>query len=641
MTKLNDYQLFIHGSRYARWFSQHSRRETFMETAYRYTSTWGDLLTLDEADAMVLSILSLESLPSMRALMTAGTALDRCNVCGYNCAYMPVDSFRSFDEALYILMCGTGLGYSVEQKYVKNLPEIAEHFEASDTTIHVADSKAGWARGLKELIAMVASGQIPQWDLTRLRPKGAVLKTFGGRSSGPLPLDDLFRFVVVTLRQAAGRQLTSLECHDMMCMVADCVVSGGVRRSALMCLSDLQDDRLRNAKSGNWYETAGHRANANISSITEGRPPLDVFMDEWKALYMSGSGERGFMNRKAITQHITAHSPLRAIINDWGTNPCAEILLRPFEFCNLSEAVIRATDTLADVARKVVMATIMGTLQSTLTDFKYLRKRWKDNCEEERLLGVSLTGIMDHAFFNGERDPERWPRDFLGDFTESSLEAVLEHLKYLVIDTNRVWAERLGISPSVCATCVKPSGTVSQLALCSPGINPNPAGSQYYLRRVRQDDTDPMTKFLIDQGVPHEESAYKRGETVFEFPLQTGASTVFRRTGIEQLELWLTYQRHWCQHKPSITVMVDDDEWLEVAAWVYKHFDEMTGVAFLPRDGGDYKQAPYLPLDKAAYDTHVSNQPESLDWSKLADYEAEDHTTSSQELACVSGVCEI
>jgi ribonucleoside-diphosphate reductase alpha chain len=547
-------------------------------------------------------------------------------------------------------MCGTGLGYSVEHKYIKNLPEIAEHFEDSDTTIHVADSKAGWARGLKELMAMVAAGQIPQWDLSRLRPKGAVLKTFGGRSSGPDPLDDLFRAVVVTLRQAAGRQLTSLECHDIMCIVADCVVSGGVRRSALMCLSDLQDDRMRNAKSGRWYDEDKHpyRANANISAITEGRPPLDVFMDEWKALYMSGSGERGFMNRK----------PLRNYENiEWGTNPCSEILLRPFEFCNLSEAVIRDNDTLVDVERKVIMATIMGTLQSTLTNFKYLRKRWQQNCEEERLLGVSLTGIMDHWFFNtleipghygdfsslrhqafmkgvGESREQGWNMETWG------LRRVLEYLRQVVIDTNTKWAKRLGVSPSVCTTCVKPSGTVSQLALCSPGINANPAGSQYYLRRVRQDDTDPMTQFLKDQGVPHEESVHKRGETVFQFPLQTGPSTVFRRSAIEQLELWLVYQRYWCQHKPSITVMVDDDEWLEVAAWVYKHFDEMTGVAFLPRDGGIYKQAPYTPLDKDEYDAHVSLQPQ-LDWDKLASYEADDHTTSSQELACVSGVCEI
>lgn len=623
------YQEVIYKSRYARWLEKKGRRENWDETVGRLVNYYAFLgnkdrvLTDEERQELFNAIYNLEVMPSMRALMTAGPTLDRCHVPAYNCAYLPVDSPRSFDEAMYILMCGTGVGFSVEDQYVRQLPKISEEFEKTDTVIRVADSKEGWAKSFREIISLLIAGQIPKWDVSGVRGAGERLKTFGGRASGPAPLVDLFEFATILFQGAAGRRLTSIECHDLMCKVADIVVVGGVRRSAMISLSDVTDDRMRVAKMGEWWNGHGHRRLSNNSAVYDHRKPdMSLFIKEWKSLYDSKSGERGLFSRYAC-QRIAERNGRRDSSFDFGTNPCSEIILRPFQFCNLTEVVVRATDGLEELKRKVKVATILGTIQSTFTDFKYLRKVWKNNCDEERLLGVSLTGVCDN----------------INLLTKENLNELLS----TAITTNAEWAEKLGISPSSAITCVKPSGTVSQLVDSSSGLHTR--HSPYYLRTIRADNKDPLTEFLKDVGVYNEpDNMAPETTTVFYFPIQSpeGAVTREDQTAIEALELWSHLQDNWCEHKPSATVSVRESEWMDVGAWVYKNFDILSGVSFLPYDGGSYRQAPYQELTKEEFDEWVAEHPApEIDWAKMQSYEKSDHTTASQELACTGTSCEI
>ena len=627
----SDYQTFIATSRYARWLEEEGRRETWGETVERYlqniAKTWLKPVDLDE---MREAILSLEVMPSMRSLMTAGESSERDNTCMYNCSYLPVDDPKSFDEAMFILLCGTGVGFSVERQFITKLPEVPSLFE-SDTTVVIKDSKEGWAKGLRQVLALLWAGEIPKWDVSKVRPAGARLKTFGGRASGPAPLVDLFNFAVTTFKGAQGRRLSSIECHDLMCKIGEVVVVGGVRRSAMISLSNLSDDRMRHAKSGNWWENAGHRALANNSVSYTEKPDSMSFMREWAALMESGSGERGIFNREASIKQAAKNGrrTTRKVHGNYefGTNPCSEIILRPNQFCNLTEVVIRATDSIEDLARKVRLATVLGTIQSTYTHFPYLRKVWRFNTEEERLLGVSLTGIMDNKLMTT---------------ANAGLSETLEHLRNVAISTNAEWADRLGIPHSTAITCVKPSGTVSQLVDSASGIHAR--HSPHYIRTVRGDNKDPLTQFMIDQGVPNEPDVMKPdATTVFSFPMQSplGAVCTADMTAIEQLDMWLMYQRHWCEHKPSVTINVKADEWLEVGAFVYKHFDEMSGVSFLPFNEHTYQQAPYQECVATDYHILLDQMPNNIDWDKLSDYEKEDNTSGMQTMACTGDVCEM
>tara|TARA_B100000315_G_scaffold49794_2_gene44397 strand:- start:479 stop:2404 length:1926 start_codon:yes stop_codon:yes gene_type:complete len=631
------YQEFIHLSRYSRWLPDKERRETWDETVARYfdffTEHLKDLhefkLTKELRDELEEAVLSLKIMPSMRCIMTAGEALKRENIAGYNCSYIAIDRVQSFDEILYVLMNGTGVGFSVERQYVSQLPVIAEDFNPSDTVIVVADSKLGWARAFKELLGMLYIGQIPRWDISKIRPAGAPLKTFGGRASGPEPLEALFNFSVNIFRNASGRKLSSIECHDIVCKIADIVVVGGVRRSALISLSNVSDDRMRAAKSGQWWTTEPQRALANNSACYTEKPDIGVFMDEWKSLYESKSGERGIFNRESAVKMAEQSGRRNTTDYEFGTNPCSEIILRNREFCNLSEVVVRATDTKTSLLKKVRLATILGTFQSTLVNFKYVSKAWKKNCEEERLLGVSLTGIMDSEKTNGKS-----PRQ--------ALSSLLQDLKNEAIRTNAEFAKKIGIEQSVAVTCVKPSGTVSQLVDAASGIHAR--HNPYYVRTVRGDKKDPLTKMMMDAGFPVEDDQTNPSHTsVFSFPMKVDGSAVFRTdlSAIEQLELWLVYQKYWCEHKPSITVSVKEKEWLEVGAWVYEHFDYMSGVSFLPFSEHTYKQAPYQDIQKDEYELLIKEMPKEVEWSRLSDYEKTDMTIASQELACSSGFCEI
>jgi ribonucleoside-diphosphate reductase alpha chain len=620
-----DYQSFIHKSRYAKYFDGYGR-ESWDDTVARYsTNVIKDMVDVETKRDIEQAILGLEIMPSMRAMMTAGPALERDNTAGYNCSYLPVDDPKSFDEAMFILLCGTGVGFSVERQFISKLPEVPELFE-SDTTVVVKDSKEGWAKAFRQVLALLWSGEIPKWDVSRVRPAGARLKTFGGRASGPAPLVELFNFAVSTFKAAQGRKLSSMECHDLMCFIGQIVVVGGVRRSAMISLSNLSDDRMRHAKSGQWWETAAHRALANNSVSYTEKPDVETFMREWTALIESKSGERGIFNRQASKKQA-AKNGRRDPTYEFGTNPCSEIILRPYQFCNLTECVVRATDTIEDLERKVRLATILGTIQSSYTKFPYLRKVWQKNTEEERLLGVSLTGIMDNPLMTA---------------ANAGLEKTLERLKNVAVDTNREWAERLGIPVSAAITCVKPSGTVSQLVDSASGIHAR--HSPYYIRTVRGDNKDPLTQFMIDQGIPAEPCVFKGDTTtVFSFPQKSPEKAVTRNdmTAVEQLEMWLTYQRHWCEHKPSVTISVRDHEWLDVGAFVYKHFDEMSGVSFLPHSDHTYQQAPYQDCTKEEYEELLAKMPERIDWSKLSEYEQEDNTVAMQTMACSGDSCEI
>ena len=572
------------------------------------------------------AVIHLKIMPSMRCLMTAGEALKRENIAGYNCSYVAVDRPQAFDEILYVLMNGTGVGFSVERQFVSNLPTVADEFHPSDTTIVVQDSKMGWAKAFKELVAMLYHGQIPKWDLSKVRPAGAPLKTFGGRASGPEPLRRLFEFTKEIFQNAHGRKLSSIECHDIVCKTAEIVVVGGVRRSALISLSNLSDDRMRVAKSGQWWIDNGQRALANNSACYTEKPDIGIFMDEWKALYDSKSGERGIFNRESAKK-IAEKNERRDVGHDFGTNPCSEIILRSREFCNLSEVVVRPDDTEDTLLNKVRLATILGTFQSTLTNFKYVSKDWKKNCVEERLLGVSLTGIMDNKWTAGKLN---------------GLDVLLKNLKQMSVDTNKEWSNKLKINQSAAITCVKPSGTVSQLVDSASGIHAR--HNPYYIRTVRGDKKDPLTKMMVEQGFPAEDDVMKPNDTtVFSFPIKCSPDAVFRQdlTAIEQLELWKTYQVHWCEHKPSVTISVKEEEWIDVGAWVYKNFDLMSGVSFLPYSEHTYKQAPYQDCNEKEYKDLMNKMPTNVDWNKLSQYEKSDMTVGSQELACSAGSCEI
>jgi ribonucleoside-diphosphate reductase alpha chain len=622
---MTDYQQFIALSRYARWLLDENRRETWAETVDRYVENVVKKVAPDVADTIKDAIFNLDVMPSMRAVMTAGPALDRDNTAGYNCSYLPVDDPKSFDEAMFILLCGTGVGFSVERQYVNKLPEVPEKLFDSDTVIAVKDSKEGWAKSYRQLLAMLWAGEVPKWDVSRVRPAGAKLKTFGGRASGPQPLVDLFKFTIDKFRKAAGRKLSSIECHDIMCKIGEVVVVGGVRRSAMISLSNLSDDRMRHAKSGQWWKTDSQRALANNSVSYTEKPDAETFMREWLALVESKSGERGIFNRQASKKQA-AKNDRRDPDFDFGTNPCSEIILRPYQFCNLTEVVCRSDDTLEALKEKVRLATILGTIQSTLTHFPYLRKVWKDNTETERLLGVSLTGIMDCPQLNDRL----------------IVAHRLDDLRQIAIDTNKEWAEKLGIPQSAAITCIKPSGTVSQLVDSASGIHAR--HSAYYIRTVRGDNKDPLTQFMKSVGVPSEPDVMKPDSTtVFSFPQKSpdGAITRNDMTAIEQLEFWLTYQRHWCEHKPSITVTVRDAEWVDVGAWVYRHFDEISGISFLPHSDHSYKQAPYQECSEREYNDMLSLMPTKIDWTRLSEFEKDDATSGSQTLACSGGVCEI
>jgi ribonucleoside-diphosphate reductase alpha chain len=636
-----EYQSFIHLSRYARWNYTLKRRETWEETVDRLVTFFKEHLDnkhdfkLDnglEADLRE-AIINLDVMPSMRCLMTAGEALKKENIAGYNCSYAKVDSPRSFDEILYILMNGTGVGFSVEEEYVEKMPIVAEDFHDTETTIVVADSKLGWAKAYKELLSLVWQGQIPKWDLSNVRPAGAPLKTFGGRASGPEPLDELFKFTINTFQNSAGRKLKPVEAHDIVCKIAEIVVVGGVRRSALISLSNLQDETMRHAKSGKWWEQNPQRALANNSVNYKEKPDIGTFMREWLSLYDSKSGERGIYNsmsaRKQVERLNNEEETRREPREDFGTNPCSEIILRSREFCNLSEVVVRGRDTAESLQKKVRMATILGTFQSTLTGFKYLSREWKRNCDEERLLGVSLTGIMDNSLTNGKK---------------KGLETLLEDLKNEAVKTNKEFSEKLGINQSASITCVKPSGTVSQLVDSASGIHAR--HNPYYIRTVRADNKDPLCKFMKDAGFPNEADVMKpQHTTVFSFPMQSPKNAVFRQdmNAIEQLELWKTYQEHWCEHKPSVTISVKEHEWMGVGNWVWDHFDSISGISFLPFSEHTYRQAPYQDCTEEEYKTALKGMPSNVDWSQLSQHEKKDFTSGSQELACAApdGGCEV
>ena len=630
-----DYQNFIAISRYARWLDKEGRRETWGETVSRYVEYMDSKVNFSKQDKTDIeqAILGLEVMPSMRALMTAGEALDRDNTAGYNCSYLPVDDPKSFDEAMYILLCGTGVGFSVEREYINRLPEIPEKLFKSDTTIVVKDSKEGWAKGLRQLIALLYAGEIPTYNVSKVRPAGARLKTFGGRASGPAPLVDLFNFTISIFTAAQGRKLSSIECHDIMCKIGDVVVVGGVRRSAMISLSNLNDDRMRHAKSGEWWDDEangvkrfGYRALANNSVSYSEKPDMAGFMREWLALMESGSGERGIFNRQAAKRQAKKNGRRDPKFN-FGTNPCSEIILRPYQFCNLTEVVIRSTDSMENLLRKIRIATILGTAQSTLTNFPYLRKMWRNNTEEERLLGVSLTGIMDNQLTNGK----------VGKLNET-----LCQLKKQAIATNKEYAKKWNLPQSTAITCVKPSGTVSQLCDSASGIHAR--HSDYYIRTIRADNKDPLTQFMIDQGIPNEPDINKpKTNTVFSFPVKSPEGSITRNdmTGIQQLDMWLMYQRYFCEHKPSVTINVKSDEWFDIGAYVYKHFDEMSGVSFLPHFDHVYQQAPYQECDKGEYNDMLAKMDGNIDWNRLMDYEKEDATAGSQTFACSGDSCEI
>lgn len=618
------YQQYIAKSRYARYLPDQQRRETWEETVWRYVNYFKDRKQIDAETAVELhkAIYHMDVMPSMRAMMTAGDALDRDNVAGFNCSYITIDHPRAFDEMMYILMCGTGVGFSVERQYIQKLPEVAEEFYATDTTIHVSDSKIGWAKSYRELVSLLYSGQLPSWDVSKVRPAGAALKTFGGRASGAEPLVELFKFTVETFKKAAGRKLSSIECHDICCKIAQIVVVGGVRRSALISLSNLTDDRIRRAKHGQWWVETPHRGLANNSACYTEKPDFEAFLNEWSSLYESRSGERGFFSRVA-SQRQAAKNGRRDPEQEFGTNPCSEIILRPNQFCNLSEVVVRSSDTADDLRRKVRLAAILGTLQATLTDFRYLRSKWKQNTEEEALLGVSMTGIMDSKMTNGYN---------------KGLPVLLEELKNEAIKTNKEWAKKLGINQAAAITCVKPSGTVSQLVDSASGIHGRFA--DYYIRRVRADVRDPLCEVLKEAGVPHEVDITSPTTLVFSFPQKAPKGSVIasNQTGMEQLELWDVYQKHWCEHKPSITVYYTDDEFLAIGNWLYNNFDDCSGVSFLPYSDHSYQQAPYEAIDEDTYKELKKASPTRISWDIT---ENSDVTEGAQTLACTGNSCEL
>jgi len=638
----NDYQNFIALSRYARWLPEKKRRETWEETVARYfdfmeehlkDNTEGEL-TPKVRKELETAVLKLEVMPSMRALMTAGKALKENNIAGYNCAYLSVDHWKAFDECLYVLMHGTGVGFSVERQFVNKLPDVPSELVDVDDTIVVQDSKEGWQSAFRKLITYLYDGEMPKWDFSKVRPKGARLSTFGGRASGPEPLLDLFSFSTNLFKEAVGRKLTSYECHRMMCKIAEVVVVGGVRRSALISLSNLTDERMRNAKSGQWWSDTPEMALSNNSVCYTEKPDIGIFMKEWLSLYESKSGERGIFNREAAIKQV-ASIGRRDTDHNFGCNPCSEIILRDGQFCNLTEVVIREADTQKDILRKVRLATILGTFQASLTDIKRLRPKWVKNTEEEALLGVSLTGIMDNSFMNGSNTDR-------GHYGKRSLPDFLSDLRKETVKINKEWSGLLGINQSTATTAIKPSGTVSQLVDSASGIHTR--HNDYYLRRVRADAKDPIAQLMEDQGIPCEADVMKpKSVRVFTFPMKAPEGAVLRneRTAIEQLELWFTYQKHYCEHKPSVTISVREHEWMEVGAWVYRNFDDVSGVSFLPHSDHSYQQAPYEDCTKAEYTALAKKMPKAVDWNLISTYELTDMTVGTKTLACTGSVCEL
>jgi len=630
---MTPYQTYIAKSRYSRYLDDKGRREHWDETVARYFDFMEKhlkknnnyTLTPELRNRLETAVLNLDVMPSMRSIMTAGEALERQNIAGYNCSYLPIDDPKAFDEAMYILLCGTGVGFSVEQKYVNKLPEIPEKLFESNTVVHVKDSKEGWAKALRQVLALLWAGEIPKWDVSAVRPAGTRLKTFGGRASGPEPLVELFKYVVAKFKSAQGRKLFSIEAHDILCKIGEVVVVGGVRRSAMISLSDLGDDRMAHAKAGNWWDGQGQRALANNSAVYEVKPDVGQFMREWSNIYESHSGERGIFNRYA-SELQAAKNGRRVLGKEWGTNPCSEIILRPYQFCNLSSVIVRADDDVESLKEKVAIATILGTFQSTMTNFPYLRKIWQTNTEEERLLGVSMTGILDNPLLNSANDLDLPKR--------------LEMLRDVAIRTNADFAAELSIPVSAAITCVKPEGTVSQLTGTASGIHPQ--HSSFFIRRVRTDNKDPLTTFLKNSGFPSEPCVMKPDSTtVFSFPMKVEKGAVLREdlSAIEHLKLWLVFQRHWCEHKPSVTISVTENEWPSVGAWTWEHFDEVTGVSFLPMDGGTYRQAPYEAIDEATYNTLAMEMPQSINWEDMS--ENTDNVEGAQMLSCTAGACEI
>ena len=631
--QMTPYNTFIAKSRYSRYLDDKGRREHWDETVQRYfdfmsqhlKDKQGYELPAELRAELQEAVTSLDIVPSMRAIMTSGPALARQNVAAFNCSYLPIDDPKSFDEAMYILLCGTGVGFSVEQKYVNKLPEVPDQLYNSETTVVVSDSKEGWAKSLRQLIALLYSGEIPKFDLSKVRPAGARLKTFGGRASGPKPLEDLFKFVVSKFKGSNGRRLSSLECHDILCKIGEVVVVGGVRRSAMISLSDLADDRMAHAKAGAWWDGNGQRALANNSAVYEEKPSIGQFMREWSSIYESHSGERGIFNRYASVLQAQKNGR-RDAQQEFGTNPCSEIILKPYQFCNLTSCIVRPDDNLDTLKRKIRLATILGTFQASLTEFPYLRKIWEKNTKEEALLGVSMTGILDNAMLNNPDDPK--------------LPKLLESLKDVAISTNAEFAANIGINASVAITAVKPEGTVSQLCSTASGIHAQ--HSKYYIRRVRADNKDPLTQFMMNSGFSAEPCVMKPDSTtVFSFPVKVAEGALLREelTAIQHLKLWLIFQRHYCEHKPSVTISVKEHEWMEVGAWCWEHFDEITGVSFLPYDGGTYKQAPYEECTEEQYEALKASIPTGVDWDNFKEYD--DNVEGAQMLACVAGVCEI
>jgi ribonucleoside-diphosphate reductase alpha chain len=624
---MNQYQQYISASRYSKFLDKEKRRENWPETVQRYVDFVFEKTTaitnnLELKNELYEAIKNMELVPSMRAIMTAGKAADRDNTAMYNCSYLPVDDPKSFDETMYILLCGTGVGFSVENKYISQLPEVPDNLFNSDHVISVHDSKEGWAKALRLLLAHLWAGEIPKWDISKVRPAGARLKVFGGRASGPKPLVELFEFAIDIFKNAKGRKLNSLECHDLMCKIGEVVVVGGVRRSAMISLSDLDDERIRHAKSGPWWNTHPHRALANNSAVYSETPTVGKFMEEWLSLYNSHSGERGIFNREAARKTVEKYGH-RDPNYEFGTNPCSEIVLRPYQFCNLSEVVVRHDDTRETLLRKVRLASILGTIQATFTKFPYLRSVWRKNTEDERLLGVSLTGIYDNPLLvtQGEQ-----------------LNELLAELREEARRANEEFAAVLGIPKSAAITCVKPSGTVSQLVDSASGIHPR--HSAFYIRRVRGDSKDPLTQFLISQGIPNEACVYKPDQTVvFSFPIKAPAGiTRADVTPISHLSLWLTYQRFWCEHKPSVTISVEEKDWPAVGAWTWENFAEISGVSYLPHDGGSYRQAPYESCSEKEYDELKAKVP-TINWEAFK--EDTDNVEGAQTLACSAGSCEI
>jgi ribonucleoside-diphosphate reductase alpha chain len=638
MTVMSLYQQVIFKTRYARWVEEEGRRENWDETVKRYCDYFEDHLKEKHSHKIprkVLkevydSIYNLEVMPSMRTLMTSGKALESAEVANYNCAFLVVDAVRAFSEHMYVLMCGAGSGFSVERRFTEKLPEVPEELHPSDTTIIVADSRKGWCAAYNQYLNLLFAGNIAKVNVDKVRKEGTRLKTFGGYASGPGPLLDLFKHTEEIFRGAQGRQLRPIEVFSIMCYIAQIVVVGGVRRSATIALFDKDDIEMRTAKSGYWFNDPKrkHYAMANISAVFETKPAAAEFMDIWRDLVASKAGEPGILNRKALWEGAEAIGRATRYEDGsripYGVNPCSEIVLQPYSFCNLTGAAIRPEDTLEDIKKKVRVATIIGTWQATVTDFDYLRKVWQSNVEDERLLGVCLAGIMDHPVLSQTTEESaRWENE----------------LRELAWEVNKSIAEDIGINTTASVTAIKPAGNSGELYDVASGIHPRYA--PYYIRSIRQSNGDPMTEFLKATGIPHEVSVQNARDSIFYFPVKSpeGAICAKDRTAIQQLEHWLHMKRNYATHTISATVYVREHEWIAVGAWVYDNFNEVTGLSFLPYDDHIYQQAPYTPCSAEDYEKARGKMPEEIDWSLLKHFEQSDSTTVSQEFACTGGSC--